>query len=75
MPMLYRDEGRHPDALADAVKVTLGPRGRTVAIDRGWGPPTIINSGVVVAREIELPEPLENMGAQLLKQAAIKTRS
>jgi chaperonin GroEL len=61
------------DALADAIKVTLGPRGRTVAIDRKWGLPTIINSGVVVAREIELPDPLQNMGAQLLKQAAIKT--
>jgi hypothetical protein len=61
------------DALADAIKVTLGPRGRTVAIDRKWGLPTVINSGVVVAREIELPDPLQNMGAQLLKQAAIKT--
>jgi chaperonin GroEL len=61
------------DALTDAIKVTLGPRGRTVAIDRWWGVPTIINSGVVVAREIELPDPLQNMGAQLLKQAAIKT--
>ncbi len=61
------------DALADAIKVTLGPRGRTVAIARSWGPPTVINSGVVVARELELPEPLQNMGAQLLKQAAIKT--
>ena len=61
------------DALADAIKVTLGPRGRTVAIDHKWGLPTVINSGVVVAREIELPDALENMGAQLLKQAAIKT--
>jgi chaperonin GroEL len=61
------------DALADAIKVTLGPRGRTVAIDRRWGAPTVINSGVVVAREIELPDHLQNMGAQLLKQAAIKT--
>jgi chaperonin GroEL len=61
------------DALTDAIKVTLGPRGRTVAIDRKYGLPTIINSGVVVAREIELPDPLQNMGAQLLKQAAIKT--
>jgi len=61
------------DALADAIKVTLGPRGRTVAIDRKWGAPTVINSGVVVAREVELPDHLQNMGAQLLKQAAIKT--
>jgi chaperonin GroEL len=61
------------DALASAIKVTLGPRGRTVAIERKWGPPTVINSGVVVAREIELENHFQNMGAQLLKQAAIKT--
>jgi chaperonin GroEL len=60
-------------ALANAVRVTLGPRGRTVAIDRKWGPPTVINSGVVVAREFELENHFQNMGAQLLKQAAIKT--
>ena len=61
------------DALADAIKVTLGPRGRTVAIERKWGPPTVIDSGVVIAREIELPDARQNVGAQLLKQAAIKT--
>jgi chaperonin GroEL len=61
------------DALANAIKVTLGPRGRTVAIDKKWGPPTVINSGVVVAREIELENHFQNLGAQLLKQAAIKT--
>ncbi len=61
------------DALANAVKVTLGPRGRSVAIDKKWGPPTVINSGVVVAREIELEDHFQNMGAQILKQAAIKT--
>src|SRR6516225_5328375 len=61
------------DALANAIKVTLGPRGRTVAIDKKWGPPTVINSGVVVAREIELENHFQNMGAQMLKQAAIKT--
>ncbi len=61
------------DILANAIKVTLGPRGRTVAIDRKWGPPTVINSGEVVAREIELKNPFQNLGAQLLKQAAIKT--
>jgi chaperonin GroEL len=60
-------------ALANAVKVTLGPRGRTVAIDHKWGPPTVINSGVVVAREFELENHFQNMGAQMLKQAAIKT--
>jgi chaperonin GroEL len=61
------------DALANAVKVTLGPRGRTVAIERRWGTPTVINSGVVVAREIELEDHFQNMAAQMLKQAAIKT--
>jgi chaperonin GroEL len=61
------------DILANAIKVTLGPRGRTVAINRKWGPPTVINSGVVVAREIELEDRFQNLGAQLLKQAAIKT--
>jgi chaperonin GroEL len=60
-------------ALANAVRVTLGPRGRTVAIDRKWGPPTVINSGVVVAREFELENHFQNVGAQLLKEAAIKT--
>jgi chaperonin GroEL len=52
------------DALADAINVTLGPRGRTVAIDRKWGVPTIMNCSVIVAHEIELPDPLQNMGAQ-----------
>jgi chaperonin GroEL len=61
------------DILANAIKVTLGPRGRTVAINRKWGPPTVINSWVVVAREIELEDRFQNLGAQLLKQAAIKT--
>src|SRR5215217_9103788 len=61
------------DQLANAVKVTLGPRGRNVAIDKKWGPPTVTHDGVTVAKEIELPEHFENMGAQLLKQAATKT--
>src|ERR671933_95244 len=61
------------DALANAVKVTLGPRGRNVALDKKWGPPTVTHDGVTVAKEIELPEHFENMGAQLLKQAATKT--
>ena len=61
------------DALADAVKVTLGPKGRNVALDKKWGAPTITHDGVTVAKEIELEEPLENMGAQLLKEAATKT--
>ncbi len=61
------------DALANAVKVTLGPKGRNVAIDKKWGAPTITHDGVTVAKEIELEEPFQNMGAQLLKEAATKT--
>jgi chaperonin GroEL len=62
------------DKLADAVKVTLGPRGRHVALDKKWGPPTVTHDGVTVAKEIELEDPFENMGAQLMKQAATKTQ-
>ena len=51
--------------LADAVKVTLGPRGRNVVIDKKWGAPTITNDGVTIAREVELEDPYENMGAKL----------
>jgi chaperonin GroEL len=61
------------DALADAVKVTLGPRGRNVVIDKKYGAPIITKDGVTVAREIELEDPFENMGAQLAKQVATKT--
>jgi chaperonin GroEL len=61
------------DALADAVKVTLGPRGRNVVIDKKFGAPNITKDGVTVAREIELDDPFENMGAQLAKQVATKT--
>src|ERR1700674_1861255 len=61
------------DKLADAVQVTLGPRGRNVVLDKKFGPPTITNDGVTIAREIELDDPFENMGAQLLKEAATKT--
>src|SRR3981081_40426 len=61
------------DALADAVKVTLGPRGRNVALDKKWGAPTITHDGVTVAKEIELDNHFQNMGAQMLKQAATKT--
>jgi chaperonin GroEL len=62
------------DKLADAVKVTMGPRGRHVALDKKWGPPTVTHDGVTVAKEIELEDPFENMGAQLMKQAATKTQ-
>jgi chaperonin GroEL len=61
------------DILADAVKTTLGPKGRNVALDKKWGAPTVTHDGVTVAKEIELSDPYENMGAQLLKEAATKT--
>ena len=61
------------DTLASAVKATLGPKGRNVALDKKWGAPTITHDGVTVAKEIELQEPFQNMGAQLLKEAATKT--
>ncbi|MGH9116135.1 MAG: TCP-1/cpn60 chaperonin family protein, partial [Acidimicrobiales bacterium] len=59
--------------LADAVKVTLGPKGRNVVIDKKFGAPTITNDGVTIAREVELEDPFENMGAQLVKEVATKT--
>jgi len=61
------------DALADAVKTTLGPKGRNVALDKKWGSPTVTHDGVTVAKEIELEDSFQNMGAQLLKEAATKT--
>src|SRR3974377_2457958 len=61
------------DKLADTVKVTLGPKGRNVVIDKKFGAPTITNDGVTIAREVELDDPFENMGAQLLKEVATKT--
>ena len=64
---------RGVDALANAVKVTLGPRGRNVVIDKKFGAPTITNDGVTIAREVELTDPYENMGAQLAKEVATKT--
>ncbi len=64
---------RGVDRLADAVKVTLGPRGRNVVIDKKWGAPTITNDGVTVAKEVELENPYENLGAQLAKEVATKT--
>jgi chaperonin GroEL len=74
----YSEEARRSlkrgiDALADAVKITLGPKGRNVVLDKKFGPPTITNDGVTIAKEIELEDPFENMGAQLLKEAASKT--
>ena len=76
--LLYGDEARKRilhgiNALADAVKGTLGPRGRTVIIDRDFGAPQIVNSGVIVAKSIELEDRFENMGAQLLREVAART--
>jgi len=76
--MLFELEARRKlktgvDTLADAVKTTLGPKGRNVALDKKWGAPTVTHDGVTVAKDIELEDPFENMGAQLLKEAATKT--
>src|SRR5688572_13808861 len=64
---------RGVDALAQAVKVTLGPKGRNVVIDRKFGSPTVTKDGVTVAKEVELRDPIENMGAQMVKEVATKT--
>src|ERR1700709_2823241 len=64
---------RGVDKLADTVKVTLGPRGRNVVLDKKFGAPTITNDGVTIAKEIELTDPYENLGAQLVKEVATKT--
>jgi chaperonin GroEL len=74
----FEEDARHAlkrgiDILADAVKTTLGPKGRNVALDKKWGAPTVTHDGVTVAKDIELEDPFENMGAQLLKEAATKT--
>jgi chaperonin GroEL len=76
--IIFGEEVRHSlkkgiDALADAVKVTLGPKGHCVALDKKWGAPSVIDDGVTIAKDIELPEPFENMGVQLVKEAASKT--
>ncbi len=70
---LRRALKRGIDILADAVKVTLGPKGHCVALDKKWGAPSVIDDGVTIAKEIELPDPFENMGVQLVKEAATKT--
>ncbi|MEI7905548.1 MAG: chaperonin GroEL, partial [Candidatus Firestonebacteria bacterium] len=76
--LIFSDEARKKlqrgvDAVADAVKVTMGPRGRHVVLDKKFGAPTVTNDGVTVAKEVELPDPFENMGAQLVKEVASKT--
>ena len=76
--LVYAEDARKSlrtgiDILADAVKITLGPRGRNVVLDKKFGPPQVCSDGVTIAKEIELPDAFENMGAQLLKEAATKT--
>ena len=76
--IIYKEEVRHAlkrgiDALANVVKVTLGPKGHCVALDKKWGAPSVIDDGVTIAKDIELPDPFENMGVQLVKEAATKT--
>src|SRR5216117_920357 len=76
--LAFTDEARKKlkngiDVMANAVKTTLGPKGRNVALDKKFGSPTVTHDGVTVAKEIELEDPYENMGAQLLKEAATKT--
>ncbi len=76
--LLFDEEARHAlkrgiDALADAVKITLGPKGRNVVLDKKFGAPTITNDGVTIAKDVELEDPFENIGAQLAKEVASKT--
>ena len=76
--LLYRVQARDAilrgvNTLANTIKVTLGPRGRNVVLDRSFGPPTITKDGVTVAKEIQLGDPFENMGAQMVKEVASKT--
>ncbi len=76
--IVFGEDARHSlkrgvDILANAVKVTLGPKGHCVALDKKWGAPSVIDDGVTIAKDIELPDPFENMGAQLVKEAATKT--
>src|SRR3989344_4721604 len=76
--LLFAEEARQKlvvgvNKLAKAVVTTLGPKGRNVALDKKWGSPNVVHDGVTVAKEIELEDPFENMGAQLVKEAASKT--
>src|SRR5881227_1123877 len=76
--LVFTDDARKKlkqgvDVMANAVKTTLGPKGRNVGLDKKFGAPTVTHDGVTVAREVELEDPFENMGAQLLKEAATKT--
>ena len=76
--IIYGEEARRAlergvNQLADTVKITMGPKGRTVVLDKKFGTPLITNDGVTIAKEIELPDPFENMGAQVVKEVATKT--
>ena len=76
--IIYGEEARKAiergvNQLADTVKITLGPKGRNVVLDKKYGSPLITNDGVTIAKEIELPDPFENMGAQLVKEVSTKT--
>jgi chaperonin GroEL len=76
--IIFGEKVRHSlkrgiDVLADSVKVTLGPRGHCVALEKKWGAPEVIDDGVTIAKDVELPDPFENMGVQLVKEAATKT--
>src|SRR3989440_1444350 len=68
-----RSMERGMDILANAVKITLGPKGRNVVLEKKWGAPTITNDGVSIAKEIDLPDPYERLGAELVKEVAKKT--
>jgi chaperonin GroEL len=76
--IIFGEDARHAlkkgvDTLAEAVRVTLGPKGHCVALDKKWGAPSVIDDGVTIAKDIELPDPFENMGVQMVKEAASKT--
>src|SRR3982751_6641761 len=76
--IIYNEDARHAlmrgvNKLADAVKVTLGPKGRNVVIDKKFGSPTITKDGVTVAKEIDVPDPIENLGARMVREVASKT--
>ncbi|RLC59192.1 MAG: molecular chaperone GroEL, partial [Chloroflexi bacterium] len=76
--LLFGEEARKAlktgvDTLTNAIKVTLGPRGRPVALDKKFGAPSVLDDGVSIAKDVELPDPFENMGVQLVKEAATKT--
>src|SRR5512136_2406746 len=76
--IIFGEDVRHAlkkgiDTLSDAVKVTLGPKGHAMALDKKWGAPQVVDDGVTIVKEIQLKDPFENMGAQLVKEAATKT--